>query len=150
MGRTPEVTHRIMSSVKSKNTTPERLLCRALWARGMRFRKNYDKLPGKPDIVFTKVRIAVFCDGDFWYGHNWKIRGLKSLDEELEGYSEYWRAKINSKIERDKRVNEQLENQGWKVLRFWESDIKQNVQSCAELIILIYRERISVQQNVLK
>ncbi len=150
MGRTPESTHRIMSSLKSKNTTPERLLCGALWARGMRFRKNYDKLPGKPDIVFTKVKLAIFCDGDFWHGNNWRIRGLSSFEDELAGYSEYWKNKITTNIERDNIVNDRLKNQGWTVIRFWESDIRKNVEVCAELIILTYREKLSVQQNIHK
>jgi DNA mismatch endonuclease (patch repair protein) len=64
MGRDPELTHKIMSTIKSKNTRPEMALRRALWNKGLRFRVNYSQLPGKPDVVFTKAKVAVFCDGD--------------------------------------------------------------------------------------
>ena len=60
-------------------------------------------LPGKPDIVFTRAKIAIFCDGDFWHGHNWAVRGMASLEEELNSYSEFWRSKILSNIERDSK-----------------------------------------------
>ena len=92
--RNPQITHKIMSSIPSKGTKPELLLRKALWSQKLRYRVNYKKLPGKPDIVFTKYQIAIFCDGDFWHGHNWAIRGLNSLEEELEGYSDFWRQKI--------------------------------------------------------
>ena len=99
---TPETTHKIMSAVKSSNTKPELLLRKAVWQSGLRYRVNVKSIYGKPDIVFTRAKIAVFCDGDFWHGHNWVIRGLSSLDEELERYSEYWRNKIIRNVERDK------------------------------------------------
>ena len=90
---------------------------------------------GKPDIVFTKVKIAVFCDGDFWHGHNWAIRGLTSIEEELARYSEYWQKKIIDNIMRDKRNNAILQEEGWTVLRFWESDIKNDVSKCVDMIV---------------
>jgi len=129
-----------MSAIKSKNTKPERKLRCELWSRGLRYRINYKLLKGKPDIVFTKARIAVFCDGDFWHGHNWAIRGLPSLDAELEKYNKYWSLKILTNIERDKKVSYELEKEGWTVLRFWESDIKQDVKSCADVIEAEYRK----------
>lgn len=116
--RDPETTHKIMSAIRSKDTKPEMTLRRALWQRGMRYRVNVKELPGKPDIVFTKVRIAIFCDGDYWHGHNWALRGIASLDEELAGYSEYWQTKIRRNIERDRENTAKLENDGWLVLRF--------------------------------
>ena len=70
MSRTLEMTHKIMSAVKSKNTRPELALRHALWARGLRYRVNVKSLKGKPDVVFTRAKIVVFCDGDFWHGHN--------------------------------------------------------------------------------
>ena len=94
MARDPEITHKIMSFVKSKNTRPEIALRKSLWHRGLRFRVNDKTLPGKPDIVFTRAKIAVFCDGDYWHGHNWAIRGMRNLDEELSGYSDFWVSKI--------------------------------------------------------
>lgn len=132
--RTLETTHKIMSSIKSKNTKPELLLRKALWHRNLRYRVNYNKLPGKPDIVFTKYKIVVFCDGDFWHGHNWVIRGKSSLEEELSNYSEFWRNKILKNIERDQKINKELTAMGWEVIRIWESDIKKDINECVKVI----------------
>lgn len=128
------MTHKIMSSIPSKNTEPELILRKALWKDNLRYRVNYKKLPGKPDIVFTKRRVVVFCDGDFWHGHNWAIRGLSSLDEELAGYSDFWRTKILRNIERDAEVNQRLKEQGWTVVRLWESDIRANLDNCVKIV----------------
>ena len=132
--RNPQITHKIMSSIPSKGTKPELLLRKALWSQKLRYRVNYKKLPGKPDIVFTKYQIAVFCDGDFWHGHNWAIRGLNSLEEELEGYSDFWRQKILRNIERDNEVNSRLHSLGWTVVRFWESEIYADLDGCVKTV----------------
>jgi DNA mismatch endonuclease (patch repair protein) len=132
--RDPKITHRIMSSIKSKNTRPELILRKALWRKNLRYRINYKKLPGKPDIVFTKKNIVIFCDGDFWHGHNWALRGLSSLEDELNGYSEFWRQKILRNIKRDNEINKDLTSRGWTVIRIWESDIKKDVNKCVDLI----------------
>jgi len=100
---------------------------------------NYTKLPGRPDIVFTKAKIAVFCDGDFWHGHNWAIRGLSSLEDELAGYSDFWRIKILGNIKRDEENNVKLKNMGWLVMRFWGSDIIANADGCSNKIEKQYR-----------
>ena len=139
MPRTPEITRKIMSAIKSTNTKPEMLLRKALWKKGLRYRVNYRLLPGKPDVVFTKAKIVVFCDGDYWHGHNWALRGLPSLESELAGYSEYWRNKILGNIRRDMENTTKLESDGWLVLRFWESDIKKDVERCVEIIDMYYR-----------
>lgn len=123
-----------MSAIPSKNTEPELILRKALWKENLRYRVNYKKLPGKPDIVFTKYRVVVFCDGDFWHGHNWAIRGLSSLEEELSGYSDFWRKKIEHNIARDEEVNRLLTEQQWTVIRFWESDIRGNLDNCVQKI----------------
>lgn len=132
--RSPEVTHKIMSSIPSKDTEPEILLRKALWNENLRYRVNYKKLPGKPDIVFTRYHVAVFCDGDYWHGHNWAIRGLSSLEEELAGYSEFWREKITRNIKRDSEINRSLTDLGWTVVRIWESDIRKNVSDCVNTV----------------
>jgi len=139
--RDPEITHRIMSSIPSKDTRPELALRKALWHKNMRFRVNYKKLPGKPDVVFTRRKIAVFCDGDFWHGHNWAIRGQSSLEEELNGYSDFWREKITRNIERDKENTKALEDMGWLVIRVWESEIKSDIEDCVKRIEKAYLER---------
>lgn len=136
--RDPETTHRIMSAIHSKDTRPELALRHALWQRGMRYRVAVKTLPGKPDIVFTRAKIAIFCDGDYWHGHNWALRGIPSLEDELAGYSEYWQKKIKNNIMRDKENTSKLEDAGWTVLRFWESDIKKNLDKCVDEIIQKY------------
>ena len=133
-GRDSRITHKIMSAIPSKNTEPELMLRRALWKENLRYRVNYKKLPGKPDIVFTKYHVVVFCDGDYWHGHNWAIRGLNSLEDELAGYSEFWRSKILRNIARDTEVNQELKAQGWMVIRLWESDIRSNLNECVRIV----------------
>ncbi len=132
--RDVNVTRKIMSAIKSKNTRPELMLRRALWEKNLRYRIHYGKLPGKPDIVFTKQKVVVFCDGDFWHGHNWAIRNMASLDEELESYSDFWKNKIRRNMERDEENNKMLKSMGWMVVRIWESDIKKNVEDCVTAI----------------
>lgn len=132
--RDPQITHKIMSSIPSRDTKPELLLRRALWHQNFRYRVNYAKLPGKPDIAFTKYHIAIFCDGDFWHGHNWAVRGLNSLEEELNGYSEFWKNKILKNIDHDNEINNQLHSLGWVVIRFWESDIYADTDKCLKII----------------
>ena len=147
--RDPEITHKIMSAIKSKDTKPELLLRKALWNKGYRYRVNFKKLPGKPDIVFTKVKLVVFCDGDFWHGHNWAIRGIPSLEDELATYSDFWKAKILRNIERDKQNNAALQENGWKVLRIWESDIKRDLNECVKIVIDNYENLRNQKINIL-
>ena len=136
MGRyTTEQTHKIMSAVHSKNTKPEMLLRRALWGRNFRYRVNCKSIIGHPDIAIKKYKIAVFVDGDFWHGNNWRIRGLSSLEAELKRYSPYWQEKIKRNRERDLENTIRLRDEGWTVLRFWESDIKNDVEVCVKKII---------------
>ena len=134
MARDPTITHKIMSAVRSKNTRPELLLRKALWQKGLRYRVNYKALPGKPDVVFTKSKVAVFCDGDFWHGHNWALRGLPSFEEELKRYSSYWQEKLIRNVARDKEIDHQLETQGWCVVRIWESEIKNDLAACVAMV----------------
>ena len=112
-----------MASIKSKNTKAERVLRLALWHRGIRYRKNWRKLPGSPDIAITKYKIAIFVDGDFWHarGHE------QAPGEQIATNKDFWKKKLARNVERDKEVNDQLTQEGWLVLRFWESDIKKNV-----------------------
>lgn len=132
--RTKKITHKIMSAIPSKNTRPEVALRKELFSRGLRYRVNYKKIMGKPDIAFTKVRLAVFVDGDFWHGNNWRLRGYKDFQDELSHYSDYWQKKLINNVERDKRVNYQLGREGWIVLRYWESDIKKDSGKIADEI----------------
>jgi len=143
MSRTPEITYKIMSAIKSKNTKPELVLRHALWKKGLRYRVNVNWLPGKPDIVFTRAKIAVFCDGDFWHGHNWALRGISSLKKELKNYSPFWREKILGNIKRDKKNNKLLKNDNWLVIRIWESDINKNVDKWSSIVEKHYKKIIT-------
>ena len=127
---TDEQRHINMLHIRAKDTTPELLLRKALWHSGIRYRKNYKTLPGTPDIVITKRKIAIFVDGDFWHakGHQ------DNPGEQIKSNREFWVKKLSRNVERDKEVDEELLNLGWLVLRFWESDIKRDVERCAKLI----------------
>lgn len=116
--------HKNMSNIRAKDTKAEVMLRKALWNCGIRYRKNYKKLMGTPDIAITRAKIAIFVDGDFWHarGHQ------QSPGEQVASNQEYWRKKLTRNVERDKEVNDALTEQGWLVLRFWESDIKRNLQ----------------------
>lgn len=124
---TPEQRHKNMSRIKGKDTSIELMLRRALWNKGYRYRKNYKKLPGKPDIVLTKYRIAIFCDSEFFHG-----KDFEKLKVQLEKShnSDFWIDKIQKNINRDIDVEKQLRSLGWKVLRFWGKDIKKDIDSC--------------------
>ena len=143
-----EKTHKIMSAIHSRNTKPELLLRKALWAQNCRYRINVKGIYGHPDIVVKKYKIAIFVDGDFWHGNNWKIRGLSSIEEELKSYSFYWREKIKRNIERDLQVTIQLRDSGWTVIRLWESDIYQDLNRCVAIILdAINRKKDFCQLN---
>ena len=127
-----------MSRIKSKDTSIEVSLRRAVWASGIRYRKNYKKLPGTPDIAITKYCIAVFCDGDFWHGKDWDVKKHR-----LRNNREYWVEKIERNISRDCEVNKRLCGMGWTVVRFWGSEIRKDVHGCVEDIKdVIFQEMI--------
>lgn len=132
--RDPIITSKIMSKIRSKNTKPEIMIRRLLWEKGYRYRVHY-RIKGKPDIVFIRKRVAIFIDGDFWHGNNWRLRGFESSEDELNTYSEFWRNKILRNIERDESISKELRDDGWVVLRYWESEIKKNPKIIVEEII---------------
>lgn len=110
----------LKGSSRKKDTRCEVLLRSALWKMGLRFRKNVASLPGKPDIVFPKARVVVFCDGDFWHGKNWRFRRQKLVQG---SNSAYWISKIHSNKARDTARRRCLQEAGWTVVRLWESEI---------------------------
>ncbi|MDD6794372.1 MAG: very short patch repair endonuclease [Clostridiaceae bacterium] len=128
---TKEQRHKNMKNIKSKDTKIERKLCKALWNKGYRYRKNYVKLPGKPDIALTKYKIAIFCDGEFFHGKDWNKQKVRL---EKSNNSDYWINKISKNIERDSKVDRELFQLGWIVLRFWGKDILKNVDKCIDEI----------------
>jgi len=118
-----------MQAVKNKDSTIELTLRKALWEKGLRYRKHYNKLPGKPDIVFKGKKVAVFCDSEFWHGKNWEER-----KHDFKSNKEFWHKKIERNIERDKEVNKELNEMGWTVIRFWGEEIKNDVDKCVTKI----------------
>jgi DNA mismatch endonuclease, patch repair protein len=119
---------KIMSAIRSENTTPEIVLRKALWKRGFRYRIHYGK--EKIDIAFPSKKVAVFVDGCFWHGCPLHSHLPKS-------HKDYWHPKLNKNIERDKAKNKRLADQGWKVLRFWEhelTDIEEVVEKIRQAI----------------
>lgn len=111
-----------MAAIRSKDTKPEMALRRGLYARGVRGWRCHPKaVPGKPDIAFTRRRIAVFVDGRFWHGHP---------DFFTAGQSgEYWDRKIARTQERDRAANEALASFGWIVLRFWDFEVERDLDA---------------------
>ena len=108
----------IMSKISGKETKPEILVRKFLFANGFRFRKNDKRYPGKPDIVLPKYKTVIFVHGCFWHGHNCPAGKLP------ETRKEFWKEKINGNIERDKRNKIELEKQGWKVITIWQCELK--------------------------
>lgn len=125
---TPEQRTKNMQAIKSSDTKIEQILRKALWAEGIRYRKNSKGLVGKPDIVLTKYKIAIFCDGEFWHGKN-------SCENNIASNKKFWSEKIKRNKERDLEITIALRDQGWTVLRFWEKDIVKNVSVCVDEVI---------------
>lgn len=125
---TPDQRRKNMQHIRSKDTSIEIKLRNALWHEGIRYRKNYKKIPGKPDIAITKYRIAVFCDSSFWHGRDFDTK--KPVDTNHE----YWDKKIRRNMERDQEVNQQLKAMGWTVLRFWDVEINKHLDECVKTV----------------
>ncbi len=126
---TKEQRRKNMQAVKNKDSKIEIILRSALWNKGYRYRKNYSKLEGKPDIVISKYKLAIFCDSEFWHGYNWNIR-----KKDIKSNKRFWINKIEGNIERDKIVNQILQDQGWKVIRFWGKEILKDTEGCLNII----------------
>ena len=129
MQKTKEQISYNMQQVKNKNSKIEVLLRKELWNRGLRYRKNVNRIYGKPDIVFIGKKIAVFCDSEFWHGYNWEER-----KQDFKSHREFWIPKIERNMERDAEVTAKLESEGWTVIRFWGNEIKKNTTKCANII----------------
>lgn len=138
---TPEQRKKNMRAIRSKDTTIELALRKALWKQGIHYRKNYKELIGKPDIVITKYRIAVFCDSDFWHGYDWENRKSR-----IKSNQEYWIPKIERNMRRDQEVTSALVEQGWIVLRFWEHDIRKNMDDCLNDVL----EAVTIRKELMQ
>ncbi len=128
---TPEQRKKNMQHIRAKDTAIEVRLRKALWKKGIRYRKNCKELPGKPDIVLTKYKIAIFCDGEFFHGKDWEVLRPKL---ERSNNSAFWISKISRNRERDDEVNKQLLYLGYTVIRFWGSDIKKHTEECVQVV----------------
>jgi DNA mismatch endonuclease (patch repair protein) len=132
-GRQPasEKASRVKRRNRKTGSKAELALRRALWRRGLRYRVNDDGLPGTPDVVFSRNRVAVFVDGDFWHGRDWERRA-----ERLRSGSNgaYWIAKISYNRNRDVRNDALLADLGWKVVRLWETDVQKDPESAADKV----------------
>lgn len=126
-----------MQAIRSKETSIEMKLRKALWEKGYRYRKNYSKLIGKPDIVFVSLKIVIFCDSEFFHGFDWENR--KSWIKSNRGY---WIPKIESNMKKDKLVNKTLRDEGWKLLRFWGKEIEKNLEKCVSEIEMTIKSRM--------
>lgn len=126
---TPEQRSKNMKAVKNKDSEIELLLRKELWSRGLRYRKNYKKIIGKPDIVFVGKKVAVFCDSEFWHGYDWENK-----KKEIKSRQDFWMPKIERNMQRDVEVTDKLEADGWIVLRFWGNEIKKDTAGCVDVI----------------
>lgn len=128
----------MMSKIKSKGGKGEILLGKLLWHKGIRYRRNYKFLPGKPDITITKSKIAIFVDGEFWHGYDWenqkKIRFHRNR--------KFWINKIEGNIHRDRKEEVELRQMGWMVLRFWEKhDVLKSPEKCVDVVLEAIKSR---------
>lgn len=129
-----DVTRRVMQSNRSRDTKPELLLRRELHRRGIRYRLHAADVPGRPDLLIRTLKVAVFVDGDFWHGNRWRLRGLTKLEDDFHSNREFWVAKIKRNVQRDQEVDARLADEGWTVLRAWESEVLANVDAVANRV----------------
>ena len=127
---TPEQRHKNMKNIKNKDSDIEIILRKALWAEGCHYRKNVRNVYGCPDICFKGLKIAVFCDSEFWHGYDWENR-----KNDFHSNKDFWIPKIERNIARDKEVTEKLEADGWIVLRFFGREIKKETDTCVQQVL---------------
>lgn len=118
-----------MQAIKASGTKSEILLAKTLFSKGYRYRKNDKTVFGKPDLTFKKIKLAIFVDGEFWHGKDWELR-----KNDFKSNHEFWFKKIEGNMERDQKVNEELNKQGWFVLRLWSKDVEKNLNLCLNQI----------------
>ena len=128
-----------MSRNRGKGTTIETALSKALWHRGLRFRKNSSAVYGHPDISIRKYRVAIFCDGDFWHGYDWENRR-----QSIKTHREYWIPKIERNMAKDEEVNHVLSAMGFTVIRVWEHEIRKDLDDTVAMILRAVEENKAV------
>lgn len=140
---TPEQRHKTMSAIRSKDTSIEIVLRKALWHHGYRYRKNFRQLPGSPDIVITKYRIAIFCDSEFFHGKDWEKLKLRL---ENGNNSTFWIRKISRNIQRDRENDQALRWKEWTVLRFWGQDILKHADECVKVVDEVVFDQMTTEE----
>jgi DNA mismatch endonuclease (patch repair protein) len=125
---------RTMSRIRSKGTRPEKLLKKALWQAGIRYKTSKKFLFGKPDISLKKYKLVVFVDGSFWHGHDWESR-----KNAIMANREFWIAKIERNMQRDQEVNAYYRYRGWTILRFWDFEVKEELGACLKSVLNCFR-----------
>lgn len=128
---TPEQRRKSMQHNRSKDTSIELALRKALWHKGYRYRKNYKDLPGKPDIVLTKQKVVIFCDSEFFHGKDWDVKKPKLQNSKN---ADYWIPKIERNMRRDLENDKRLLFLGWTVIHFWGQDILKKTDECVRVI----------------
>lgn len=131
----------MMAKVQSKDSKAELALRRELHRRGVRYRLHARDVYGCPDIVIRKYKLAVFVDGDMWHGNEHRRRGLDRLEDLYPTRTEWWVAKIERNIARDAQVNKRLAEEGWTVMRMWESSILSDPESAAGAVMRVLADR---------
>ncbi|MCX6304403.1 MAG: very short patch repair endonuclease [Bacteroidetes bacterium] len=126
---TKEQRRKNMQAIRSTGTKAELLLSKRLWSLGFRYRKNDRTVLGKPDLTFKRLKIAIFVDSEYFHGRNWDTNKHR-----IKTNSEFWWKKIESNIDRDIKVNDELKANGWSVLRFWDTQVKSNLTECIDII----------------
>ena len=119
----------IMAKIRGKNTKPELIFRQRLFELGFRYRVDFKGLPGRPDISNKSKKIAIFIDGEFWHGYNWEVKKQK-----IKANRDFWIPKIERNMQRDRENVKKLENMGFKVFRFWEHEVKKNLEGCISLV----------------
>ncbi|MDO1501837.1 very short patch repair endonuclease [Winogradskyella maritima] len=122
---------KIMSKIRGKNTKPELLFRKALWKKGVRYRVDSKQLPGRPDVSIKKYKLAVFIDGEYWHGYNWEERKAK-----IKTNRDFWIPKIERNMQRDRQVNSELKALGFTIFRFWDHEIKNNLNTCVDDVMV--------------
>ncbi len=138
---TKEQRRRNMQAIRNSGTKAEKKLASALWANGHRYRKNNKAIFGKPDLTFKQIRLAIFVDSEFFHGKAWEINKHRIMTNQ-----EFWWRKIEGNIKRDKLVFDKLTSDGWKVLRFWDTEVHKNLGYCINEIERTIKESNNVKK----
>lgn len=139
---TPQQRHKVMASIRGKNTKPEMIVRKGLWKRGFRYRLNHKRLPGHPDIVLRKYRTCIFVNGCFWHGHE----GCSKIPNTNR---EFWEAKIRRNKERDIEEQKALAKMGWHCVTVWECELKPNKREKTLESLAYTLNRIYLQDNAI-